>query len=251
MDRSEWLSLRKELGLDSTSTSPIITTPHLPQLPQQEPHLPLLHSATWTAAFQSYWRNFHPSFPIMHRPSTESKIRNGTISPLLAGCMVALGAWTGGDDVYREGIGGGNARKNGRKKGKEVAIEVLEAVGRVLGGVCGFSCIRFCFSLSCSLRLGTVHGLGMDWIGLGHGSVGYPSFFFFFFHYLFFIMTFYGWEQHSTVLYGIALHGQQGKSERAFFRSISQFYHPIYRIITTYHPESCQDLIFNHANISL
>lgn len=75
LDGDEWFALRREL----TSAPGVLSG---------DDGMEIIDTIKWQDCFECYWREFHPLFPIIHRPTFFST----KPSPLLSGAMVAIGS---------------------------------------------------------------------------------------------------------------------------------------------------------------
>lgn len=75
LDGDEWYALRREL----TSAPGVLSG---------DDGMEIIDTVKWQDCFECYWQNFHPLFPIVHRPTFFTT----KPSPLLSGAMVAIGS---------------------------------------------------------------------------------------------------------------------------------------------------------------
>ncbi|PCH01301.1 Zinc finger, C2H2 [Penicillium occitanis (nom. inval.)] len=75
LDGDEWYALRREL----TSAPGVLSG---------DDGMEIIDTVKWQDCFECYWHNFHPLFPIVHRPTFFTT----KPSPLLSGAMVAIGS---------------------------------------------------------------------------------------------------------------------------------------------------------------
>lgn len=101
LDGDEWFALRRELTA-------------APGVVSGDDGMEIMDTLKWQDCFECYWQYFHPSFPIVHRPSFfETKP-----SPLLAGAIVAIGS-----------------QYDSRLNAKEYSLALLEACLKLLSKV--------------------------------------------------------------------------------------------------------------------
>jgi hypothetical protein len=98
LDGDEWFALRRQL----TSAPGVVSG---------NDGMEIVDTVKWQDCFEYYWQNFHPVFPIVHRPTFFAT----KPSPLMAGAMVAIGSQY---DV--------------RPNAKEYSLALLEACVKLL-----------------------------------------------------------------------------------------------------------------------